>query len=121
MYGFLWYLHENHHHTRYAHIFERNGLFFAMFVIPSIVLLYFGSNANFYFSFLIGLVILAYVLSYFIVYDIIIDQHFNLFKEYKIKYLLAHRRGCKVDHKNLGKEDSACFGMLFVPTKYFKI
>ena len=45
----------------------------------------------------------------------------KVFKNTKIKYLIALRKGHKVHHKHLGKEDGECFGMLFVPFKYFKI
>ncbi|MBC7845945.1 MAG: sterol desaturase family protein [Flavobacterium sp.] len=121
MHGFLWYLHADHHQPKYAHIFERNDLFFVIFAIPSILLFYFGAEAGFDFKFFIGLGIFAYGLSYFIVHDIFIHQRFKLFKNTKNKYLLALRKGHKVHHKHLGKEEGECFGMLFVPFKYFKI
>jgi beta-carotene 3-hydroxylase len=121
MHGFLWYLHADHHQPRYAHVFERNDVFFVIFAIPSILLFYFGTQAGFDYRFFIGLGIFAYGLSYFIVHDIIIHQRLKLFKKTKNKYLIALRKGHKVHHKHLGKEDGECFGMLFVPFKYFKI
>lgn len=121
MHGFLWYLHADHHQPKYAHIFERNDLFFVIFAIPSILLFYFGAEAGFDYRFFIGLGIFAYGLSYFIVHDIFIHQRFNLFKNTKNKYLIGLRKGHKVHHKHLGKEEGECFGMLFVPFKYFKI
>jgi beta-carotene 3-hydroxylase len=121
MHGFLWYLHADHHQPKYANIFERNDLFFVIFAIPSILLFYFGASAGFDYRFFIGLGIFAYGLSYFIVHDIIIHQRLKLFKNTKNKYLVALRKGHKVHHKHLGKEDGECFGMLFVPFRYFKI
>jgi beta-carotene 3-hydroxylase len=121
MHGFLWYLHADHHQPKYAHVFERNDIFFVIFAIPSILLFYFGAQAGFDYRFFIGLGIFAYGLSYFIVHDIIIHQRLKLFKNTKNKYLIALRKGHKVHHKHLGKEDGECFGMLFVPFKYFKI
>jgi len=121
MHGFLWYLHADHHQPKYAHIFERNDLFFVIFAIPSILLFYFGASAGFDYRFFIGLGIFGYGLSYFIVHDIIIHQRFKLFQNTKNKYLIALRKGHKVHHKKLGKEHGECFGMLFVPIKYFKI
>ena len=121
MHGFLWYLHADHHQPKYAHIFERNDLFFVIFAVPSILLIVYGSSDGFDYRFFIGLGIFAYGLSYFIVHDIIIHQRFKLFKNTKNKYLVALRKGHKVHHKHLGKEDGECFGMLFVPFKYFKI
>ena len=121
MHGFLWYLHADHHQPKYAHIFERNDLFFVIFAIPSILLFYFGAQAGFDYRFFIGLGIFAYGLSYFIVHDIIIHQRLKLFKNTKNKYLIALRKAHKMHHKHLGKEHGECFGMLFVPLKYFKI
>jgi len=121
MHGFLWYLHADHHQPKYAHIFERNDLFFVIFAIPSILLFIYGSADGLDYRFFIGLGIFAYGLSYFLVHDIIIHQRFKLFKNTKNKYLVALRKGHKVHHKHLGKEDGECFGMLFVPFKYFKI
>ena len=121
MHRFLWYLHAVHNQPKYNHIFERNDLFFVIFAIPSILLFIYGSSDGFDYLFFIGLGIFGYGLSYFIVHDIIIHQYFKLFKNTKIKYLIALRKGHKVHHKHLGKEDGECFGMLFVPFKYFKI
>lgn len=121
MHGFLWYLHEDHHQPKYAAIFERNDAFFVIFAIPSILLFYFGANAGFDYRFFIGLGIFAYGLSYFLVHDVMIHQRFKLFKNTKNRYLIGLRKGHKVHHKHLGKEDGECFGMLFVPFKYFKI
>ncbi len=121
MHGFLWYLHQDHHQPKYQNIFERNDAFFIIFAIPSILLFYFGAEAGFDFKFFVGLGIFAYGLSYFFVHDIMIHQRFKLFKNTKSKYLIGLRKAHKTHHKHLGKEDGECFGMLFVPLKYFKI
>ena len=121
MHGFLWYLHEDHHQPKYSNIFERNDAFFVIFAIPSILLFYFGSEAGFDYKFFIGLGIFAYGLSYFLVHDIMIHQRFKLLKKTKNKYLIGLRKGHKVHHKHLSKEEGECFGMLFVPLKYFKL
>lgn len=121
MHGFLWYLHEDHHQPKYSNIFERNDAFFVIFAIPSILLFYFGSEAGFDYKFFIGLGIFAYGLSYFLVHDVMIHQRFKLLKNTKNKYLIGLRKGHKVHHKHLSKEEGECFGMLFVPFKYFKL
>lgn len=121
MHGFLWYLHADHHQPKYSHIFERNDLFFVIFAIPSILLFYFGAEGGINYIFFIGLGIMIYGLCYFIVHDIIIHQRIKLFKNTKNKYLIALRKGHKVHHKHLGKDEGECFGMLYVPSKYFKI
>ncbi|WP_310380408.1 sterol desaturase family protein [Flavobacterium sp.] len=121
MHGLMWYFHADHHQPKYANVFERNDVFFVIFAIPSILLFYFGAEAGFDYKFFIGLGIFAYGLSYFLVHDVLIHQRFKLFKNTKNKYLIGLRKAHKVHHKHLGKEDGECFGMLFVPFKYYKI
>ena len=121
MHGIMWYFHEDHHQPRYQHIFERNDIFFVIFAIPSILLFYFGLQGGLNYKFFIGLGILFYGMAYFFVHDIVIHQRFKLFTKTKNKYLVGLRKGHKAHHKHLGKEDGECFGMLFVPLKYFRI
>ncbi|MEQ8219252.1 MAG: sterol desaturase family protein [Arenibacter sp.] len=120
MHGFLWVLHEDHHEPKYPHVFEKNDAFFVIFAIPSIALFYFGVTPTLNYLFFIGLGILFYGLAYFLVHDVLIHQRFKWFKNIKNKYLLALRKAHKIHHKNMGKEEGECFGMLLVPKKYFK-
>jgi beta-carotene 3-hydroxylase len=120
MHGFLWYLHEDHHQPKYQGIFEKNDWFFVIFATPSISLYYFGIKPELNFLFFIGMGIMFYGIAYFIVHDIIIHQRFKLFQDIKSPYIKALRKGHKVHHKHLGKEEGECFGMLYVPVKYFK-
>lgn len=120
MHGFLWYLHEDHHQPGYDHVFEKNDAFFVIFAVPSIALFYYGINPELNFKFFIGLGIMLYGMAYFFVHDILIHQRIKLFTNTKNNYLLALRKGHKVHHKHLGKEEGEVFGMLFVPLKYFK-
>ncbi|AWG23099.1 carotene hydroxylase [Flavobacterium faecale] len=121
MHGFMWYFHADHHQPKYAGIFERNDIFFVIFAIPSIVLFYLGAQAGFNHLFFIGLGITIYGFCYFMIHDVLIHQRFKWFKNSKNKYLIGLRKGHKVHHKHLGKEEGECFGMLFVPFKYWKI
>jgi|SRR5690606_22184974 len=121
MHGFLWYLHEDHHQPKYQNILEKNDAFFVIFAIPSIALFYFGVNPVLNFKFFIGLGILLYGIAYFLVHDVLIHQRFKWFKNTKNKYLIGLRKAHKIHHKHLGKEHGECFGMLFVPKKYFSM
>ena len=122
MHGFLWYFHEDHHQPRYQGVFEKNDLFFVIFAVPSIALLYFGVIDGYpNYLFFIGLGIMLYGFAYFLVHDVIIHRRFNWFKTSKNKYIIGLRKAHKVHHKKLGKHGSECFGMLFVPFKYFSI
>jgi len=120
MHGFLWVLHSDHHEPKYPHIFEKNDAFFVIFAIPSIALFYFGVVPTLNYLFFIGLGILLYGMAYFLVHDVLIHQRFKWFKNIKNNYLLALRKAHKIHHKNMGKEDGECFGMLLVPKKYFR-
>lgn len=121
MHGFMWYFHEDHHQPKYANVFERNDVFFVIFAVPSIILFYLGASEGFNYLFFIGLGITIYGFCYFMIHDVLIHQRFKWFKNTKNKYLIGLRKAHKVHHKHLGKEDGECFGMLFVPFKYWKI
>ena len=118
MHGVMWYFHEDHH-TRTPGFFEKNDTFFLIFAVPSAYCFITGSlhdDARFW----VGAGIALYGFAYFVVHDIFIHQRFSLFKRTQNVYLMAIRKAHKVHHKHLGKEDGECFGMLFVPLKYFK-
>jgi len=121
MHGFMWYFHEDHHQPQYKNWFERNDVFFVVFAVPSILLFYFGFQGGLNFLFFIGLGIFFYGLAYFLVHDVLIHRRFKWFNKTNNKYLVGLRKAHKVHHKHLGKEEGECFGMLFVPFKYFKV
>ena len=120
MHGFGWFLHADHHEPGYPHVFEKNDAFFVVFAVPSIALFFLGSYTPQTYLFFIGLGILCYGLAYFLVHDVLIHRRFSWFKNTNNNYLRGLRKAHKIHHKNMGKEDSQCFGMLFVPLKYFK-
>lgn len=120
MHGFLWYLHEDHHQPEADRFFEKNDWFFVIFAIPSILLFYYGWAPTLNFKFFIGLGILCYGIAYFLVHDVLIHRRFKWFDHIKSPYLKGLRKGHKIHHKHLGKEEGECFGMLYVPMKYFK-
>ncbi|MDN3618844.1 sterol desaturase family protein [Polaribacter undariae] len=120
MHGFGWYLHADHHQPKYQGVFEKNDAYFIVFAIPSILLFYFGTYTEYTFLFFIGLGILFYGIAYFLVHDVLIHQRFKWFKYTNNRYLRGLRKAHKMHHKHLGKEEGECFGMLFVPFKYFK-
>ncbi len=120
MHGFLWYLHADHHQPKYQNVFEKNDAFFVIGAIPSILLFYVGVHPELNYKFFIGLGVLGYGITYFVVHDVLIHQRFKWFKHTKNEYLLGLRKAHKIHHKHLGKEDGECFGMLNVPKKYFR-
>jgi len=119
MHGLLWRLHKDHHKKESKGFFEDNDFFFLIFALPGIAGLFFGMRSDYNFLFWIGLGITIYGTTYFLVHDILIHQRFKLFRNTKSTYLKAIRRAHKMHHKHLGKEEGECFGMLWVPFKYF--
>ena len=119
MHGFLWGLHRDHHHKDHDSWFERNDAFFIFYAVVSMSLFYAGASGWWY-GYALGFGILAYGIAYFFVHDIFIHQRFKVFRNANNWYAKGVRRAHKMHHKHLGKQDGECFGMLFVPFKYFK-
>jgi beta-carotene 3-hydroxylase len=119
MHGFMWYFHEDHH-VPHQKTFERNDVFFLIYAIPSWLCIMLGMmNANVV-SVSIGFGILLYGIAYFLVHDVLIHRRFKWFDNTDNWYFRALRKAHKVHHKNQGKEEGQCFGMLWVPLRYFK-
>jgi len=121
MHGFLWNLHYDHHNKDKKKIMEKNDWFFLYFAIISMSLFGAGQyNPRFQFCTYIGLGILAYGLAYFIVHEIIIHKRMFQGFRFQTRYFQGLQRAHRAHHRQLGKEHGECFGMLFVPFKYFK-
>ncbi len=119
MHGGMWYFHEDHHRPK-GGFFEKNDAFFLIFAVPSCLSIIYGSMAAFDWRFFLGIGIMLYGVSYFLVHDVLIHQRFNWFSRTDNIYFRAIRKAHKVHHKHLNKEDGECFGMLYVPMKYFR-
>ncbi|MGY5851320.1 beta-carotene hydroxylase [Salegentibacter sp. F14] len=120
MHGFLWSLHKDHHRKDHSHWWERNDLFFIFYALVSIGFFLLWRYEGVWYGLPVGLGILAYGITYFTVHDIFIHQRFKLFRSANNRFAKGIRRAHKMHHKHLGKEDGECFGMLWVPFKYFK-
>ncbi len=119
MHGILWNLHEDHHRKNPSSFFEKNDYFFLIFALPGIACLAAGLYVPVPHLFFVGLGITIYGFAYFLVHDIFIHQRFRLLRNSDNFYFRAIRRAHKMHHKHLNKEDGECFGMLWVPMKYF--
>ena len=119
MHGVLWSLHEDHHKKNPTSFFEKNDYFFLIFAIPGMLCLAVGLYTPYSYLLYIGLGITLYGIAYFFVHDIFIHQRFRILRNSDNVYLRGIRRAHKIHHKHLGKEDGECFGMLWVPVKYF--
>ena len=120
MHGFLWSLHKDHHVKNKKSWFERNDFFFVFYAFVSAFFVILWGEFSFFPGLAIAIGIFAYGVTYFIVHDIFIHQRFKIWKRVNNRYAKAVRRAHKIHHKHLTKEDGECFGMLFVPKKFFK-
>jgi beta-carotene 3-hydroxylase len=120
MHGFLWSLHKDHHHKDHNSWFERNDLFFIFYAVVSVGCVVFWGEYGFTPGLAIGIGIFAYGLAYFMVHDIFIHQRFKIWRNANNSYARGVRRAHKIHHKHLDKTKGECFGMLWVPLKYFK-
>ena len=120
MHGLLWIWHKDHHKKETEGFLEHNDFFFLIFALPGIAGLFFGMQNNFNAFFWIGLGITLYGFCYFVVHDIFIHQRFKLLRNADSNYFKAIRRAHKIHHKHLDKHEGECFGMLWVPYKYFR-
>ena len=121
MHGLGWIFHKDHHvRKNHDSFLEDNDVFFLFFSILAIIDFTFWSFSKDPISLGIGIGIVLYGLAYFILHDLFIHQRIKIWRNTKNSYLLAIRRAHKVHHKHLEKEEGECFGMLWVPLKYYK-
>ena len=120
MHGFLWILHKDHHKKDHKSWFERNDLFFIFYAVISTGLVMLWGKGYLWAGLPIGVGIFVYGVTYFIVHDIFIHQRFKIFRNIDNRYARGIRRAHKMHHKNIYKTEGECYGMLWVPLKYFK-
>ena len=120
MHGIFWFLHKDHHQKDHQGFFERNDFFFLIFAIPGIICLALGSFYDNSIALWMGVGITLYGAAYFLIHDVFIHQRFKLLRNTDNSYFRAIRRAHKMHHKHIHKEHGECFGMLWVPFKYFR-
>jgi len=120
MHGMLWNLHKDHHQTESNSPVQKNDLFFLFFSLPGILLIFLGvTQAPPSPELWLGLGITAYGFCYFLVHDIFIHRRIRINFSAVNFYFAALRKAHKMHHKHLNREHGECFGMLWVPVKYF--
>ena len=121
MHGVFWNLHEDHHiRTSNASFFELNDTFFIFFSILAIISFTLWAIFAWVVLLGIGIGISIYGAVYFLIHDLFIHQRIKIWRNTKNPYLRAIRRAHKMHHKHIDKKDGECFGMLWVPFKYYR-
>ena len=98
-----------------------NDLFFVVYAVMSFGFVVLWNEFGQWYGLPIAVGIFTYGMTYFLVHDIFIHQRFKLFRKANNRYAKGLRRAHKIHHKNIHKEGGECFGMLWVPRKYFKL
>jgi beta-carotene 3-hydroxylase len=122
MHGFLWRWHEDHHlpHHEKDGFWEKNDLFFLVYAIPSMFCYIYGSSAQNWTLFFIGVGISIYGLIYFLIHDVYIHRRFSWFPLLDNAYSRAILRAHGTHHAKRTKEEGESFGLLVVASKFFK-
>ena len=119
MHGIGWVFHKDHHQHKPS-FFERNDVFFLLFATPSAILIYNGVVSDSSWMAAAGAGIAIYGAAYFLVHDVFIHQRVSWLRNTNNTYLRAIRKAHKIHHKNLNKDGGECFGMLWVPLKFYR-
>ncbi len=115
MHGFLWVLHASHHRPRTGW-FEANDWFAVVFALPSILLIFMGTQLGFSPAFAwVGAGIAAYGMIYFGFHDIIVHRRlkhgWRPTGSYMRRIVQAHR----LHHAAETKHGTVSFGFLYAP------
>ena len=123
MHKSMWGMHKDHHIPGNKE-FQRNDFFALVFGIPSWLLIMFGIMDGLDYKLYMGIGVTLYGVAYIMVHDGLIHQRFNIFRNTKNIYLLGLRRGHWAHHKHDGKDHDKdkdiCYGMLWVPFRFFR-
>lgn len=124
MHKFLWYFHSDHHIPHDKKV-ERNDFFGLIFGIPSWLLIMYGIMGGNDYRLYLGIGVTLYGICYVLIHDGLIHQRIKVFTNTKNRWLLALKRGHLAHHRHdsdpdYKKEDDVCFGMLWVPRRFFK-
>lgn len=115
MHGFLWSLHRSHHEPR-AGIWEANDWFGVIFALPSILLIFLGTQGGFWSGLAwIGGGIAGYGLVYFIFHDWLVHERIPSRYVPKSRYMKRIVQAHKLHHAVNSKQGTVSFGFLWAP------
>lgn len=118
MHGILWIIHKSHH-LHGKSFFEWNDLFTLTFGGIAVWLMFSGLKDGDY-RLWMGLGIALYGMVYFIVHDVMIHGRLKWIRKSNNYYVRAIIRAHKMHHRQLERDGSESFGLLWFSKKYFK-
>ncbi|MBZ6379774.1 beta-carotene hydroxylase [Pacificimonas flava] len=115
MHGFLWSLHKSHHEPRQG-IWEANDWFGVIFAVPSILLIFLGTQTSLWTGLAwIGLGIALYGLIYFVFHDWLVHERLPSRFVPKSAYMKRIVQAHKLHHVVNTKHGTVSFGFLWAP------
>lgn len=115
MHGFLWTLHKSHHEPRTG-AFEKNDWFALIFALPSILLIFAGTQLGQWTGLAwIGLGIALYGLVYAVFHDIMVHRRIANRYMPKSAYMKRIVQAHKIHHAATSKHGTVSFGFLWAP------
>ena len=113
MHGFGWFLHESHHRPREG-MFELNDLYAFIFAIPSIVLIWFGTN-GYPWALWMCLGVAGYGAIYFGFHDVIVHRRVPHRLRPRSRYLKRIIKAHHIHHATRTRDGAVSFGFLYAP------
>jgi len=115
MHGPLWALHESHHRPRQGW-FERNDWFAFVFAIPSVLLIFMGTQLGYPPALAwIGYGVSVYGVIYFVFHDVIVHRRLKHGWRPKSEYMRRIVQAHRLHHAVETKDGTVSFGFLYAP------
>lgn len=115
MHGFLWVLHESHHRPR-SGWFERNDWFAVIFALPSVLLIFMGTQLGYSPALAwIGSGIAFYGMVYFGFHDVIVHRRLKHGWRPRGAYMRRIVQAHRLHHAAETKDGTVSFGFLYAP------
>lgn len=115
MHGPLWVLHESHHRPRDGW-FERNDWFAVIFALPSVLLIFMGTQLGFHPAFAwVGTGIAVYGMIYFGFHDVIVHRRLKHGWRPRSPYMRRIVQAHRLHHAAETRDGTVSFGFLYAP------
>jgi len=115
MHGFLWALHEDHHHPKGRGL-QKNDLFALLFSLVSFLFIYTGLRQRQEWLASAGFGVALYGVGYVLFHDVMFHRRIpGLRLRARGPYLTRIVRAHRAHHKHSGRQDGVSFGFLYAP------
>lgn len=124
MHGFLWSVHKDHH-IPHSKKFENNDFFAIVFALPSWLFMMYGIMGGCDYRLYLGIGVTLYGICYMLIHEGLIHRRIKALVNAQHPYFVALRNGHLAHHRkeknsDYRKEDDMCYGMLWVPFRFFR-